>query len=162
MVSVDKAMHSLGPMSGYALPNATIPNTFAIILVYAQELFPLGYILYSWIFVFLVMSSISGLKNLGIRFLWLTVYKIRPHSTKPQALVIIHFNISLICKLTMAWISRFWCLWILSLSPWPSAWSFSQRFRITRRTDHKTTPLMSPPTGYPQKSSRDVLEWMHQ
>lgn len=52
-----------------------------------QELFPLDYILYSWIIIFFVMCSISGLKNLGIRFLWLTVYKIKPYSTKPQALV---------------------------------------------------------------------------
>jgi RsiW-degrading membrane proteinase PrsW (M82 family) len=30
--------------------------------------------------------------DLNFRFLWLTVYKIRPHSTKPQALVSGSFN----------------------------------------------------------------------
>ncbi len=126
-----------------------------------QELFPLDYILYSWIFVFLVMCSISGLKNLGIRFLWLTVYKIKPYSTKPQALVIGFSRYSSIWKLTFGPISRFWCLWILYLSRWLSAWSLSPWFRIIRLMGHKTTLSMSPVPGYPQKWSRGVLALMH-
>ena len=64
-----------------------MPNPIDIVLVWAQAVFPLDYILYSGMILFLVMCAITGVKDLGIKFLWLTVYKIKPHMTKPQALV---------------------------------------------------------------------------
>ena len=67
--------------------NGTLPNPIDIVLVWAQAVFPLDYILYSSMILFLVLCSVSGVKDLGIRFLWLTVYKIKAHYTKPQALV---------------------------------------------------------------------------
>lgn len=67
LTSVDKAMHSLGPRHGYILQNGTLPNPVDIILVYAQDVFPLDYILYSGIILFFVFCSMSGVKNIGIR-----------------------------------------------------------------------------------------------
>ena len=37
----------------------------------------MDYILYSGMVLFLVFCSMSGVKNMGIKFLWFTVYKIR-------------------------------------------------------------------------------------
>ena len=67
LTSVDKAMHSLGPSEGYVLVNGTLPNPMDILLVYAQDIFPLDYILYSLMIVFFVLCSMSGIKNIGIR-----------------------------------------------------------------------------------------------
>ena len=42
------------------------------------------------------MTSISGVNQIGIRFMWLPLYKIRPHGTKPQALTIMSLILILI------------------------------------------------------------------
>jgi LMBR1 domain-containing protein 1 len=46
-------------------------------LVFCRSLFPLDYILYTIIVLFLLFCSMSGIRNIGIRFLWINVYKIR-------------------------------------------------------------------------------------
>ena len=82
-----------GPKSGYILQNGTLPNPVDIILVYAQSVFPLDYIMYCIMILFFLFCSISSIQTIGIRFLWLSVYKIRAQKTKPQAIVLMCLNI---------------------------------------------------------------------
>ena len=96
LTNIDKAMHSKGAKSGYILKNGTLPNPTDKLLVYAQNAFPLDYILYFQIVLFFVISSIFGVKQIGIRFVWLSVYKIRAHATKPQALALMSLTLILI------------------------------------------------------------------
>lgn len=95
LTSVDKAMHS-DARSGYVLKNGTLPNPVDIVLVFAQAAFPLDYVLYSGIVLFFVFSSMSGVKKIGIRFLWLPLYNIKAHSTRPQALALMALTLLLI------------------------------------------------------------------
>ena len=46
--------------------------------------------------LFFLITSISGVKRIGIRFMWLLLYKIAPHSTKPQALALMALTLILI------------------------------------------------------------------
>ena len=55
--AVDKALHSLGPRSGYFLPNASLPNPVDAVLVLAQRAFPLDYIVYSGMVLFFLLRS---------------------------------------------------------------------------------------------------------
>jgi len=96
LTSVDKAINGLGPQSGYVLDNATLPNPVDSVLVYAQSVFPLDYVIYSGMVLFFLFSSMSGLRQIGIRFLWLSVYKVRSGRTKPQAIVLMCFNLTFI------------------------------------------------------------------
>ena len=96
LTSIDKAINSMGPKSGYVLKNATLPNPVDTLLVYAQSVFPLDYIIYSGMILFFVFSSMSGIKNVGIRFMWLSVYKIRAGKTKPQAILLMCMNLMFI------------------------------------------------------------------
>lgn len=89
LTSVDKAMNSLGPKHGYVLVNGTLPNPMDLLLVYSQDVFPLDYILYCGLVLFFVFCSMSGVKDLGIRFFWLTLYKIRASRTPPQAMLLL-------------------------------------------------------------------------
>ena len=82
-----------GPKSGYILQNGTLPNPVDIILVYAQSVFPLDYIMYCTMILFFLFCSITGIQTIGIRFLWLSVYKIRAQKTKPQAIVLMCLNL---------------------------------------------------------------------
>ena len=84
LTQIDRAMHSDGAKTGYLLKNASLPNPVDLLLVYAQEAFPLDYIMYGGIVLFFIFSSIYAVKVIGIRFMWLSLYKIKAHSTKPQ------------------------------------------------------------------------------
>ena len=94
--SIDKAINSGGAKTGYMLINGTLPNPLDLTLVYAQDVFPLDYIIYIALILFFVFSSMSGVKAVGIRFLWLPLYKIRPYATKPQALSLMALTLILI------------------------------------------------------------------
>ncbi|KAL3867711.1 hypothetical protein ACJMK2_040577 [Sinanodonta woodiana] len=89
LTNIDKAMHSQGYQTGYALPKRTLPNPVDIVLVFCQQVFPLDYILFSALVLYLVFCSMSGVRNIGIWFFWLRMYKIRPRHTRPQALLML-------------------------------------------------------------------------
>ena len=83
----------LGPKSGYILQNGTLPNPVDLLLVEAQSVFPLDYIIYCVMILFFLFCSMTGIQTIGIRFLWLSVYKIRGQKTKPQAIVLMCLNL---------------------------------------------------------------------
>lgn len=87
LTNIDKAMHSVGYKSGYALPKRHLPNPVDIALVYCQKVFPLDYIMMVAIIAYFVLCSMSGIRNIGVWFLWIKMYKIRPRRTSPQGLL---------------------------------------------------------------------------
>jgi len=88
LANLDKALHSDGPMTGYTLQNTTLPNPLDMLLVLAQQVFPLDYVLYTILILFLLSCSMSGIANVGIRCFCLTFYKIRAWSTLPRGLLL--------------------------------------------------------------------------
>ena len=95
LTNVDKALHSTAK-AGYVLRNGTLPNPMDIALVLSQRAFPLDYILYLGLVIFFVVTSINGVVRIGIRFLWLPLWRIKPHGTKPQALALMSLILILI------------------------------------------------------------------
>lgn len=93
--NIDKAIHS-SARQGYILKNGTLPNPMDITLVELQRVFPLDYLLYIFMVIFFVVTTISGLQGIGIRFMWLPLYAIRPHRTKPQGLALMALSLLLI------------------------------------------------------------------
>lgn len=87
LTNIDKTMNSLGPKLGYALPKSTLPNPVDIVLVFCQKVFPLDYILFAALVVYLVISSMAGIRHIGIWFFCLRMYKIRPRRTRPQGIL---------------------------------------------------------------------------
>lgn len=75
--NVDKALHSLGPKMGYALPQRTLPNPIDIILQYAQRVFPLDYVIILLLVLHLFLSSMAGIRELGVWCLCIRAYKVR-------------------------------------------------------------------------------------
>lgn len=88
LTNIDKAMNSLGPKMGYTLKERSLPNPIDITLVFMQKIFPLDYLLLFIITWFLVLCTISGIRNLGIRILFVKMYKLRVRRTKPQGLLL--------------------------------------------------------------------------
>ncbi|KAI0232159.1 putative lysosomal cobalamin transporter, partial [Lamellibrachia satsuma] len=91
LTNVDKLLHSLGPKMGYALPVRKLPNPIDIVLVYAQRVFPLDYILIAGFVLYLFLCSMAGIQRLGIWFCCIRVYKVRVRRTRPQGLLFLCF-----------------------------------------------------------------------
>ncbi|XP_041357046.1 probable lysosomal cobalamin transporter [Gigantopelta aegis] len=89
LTNIDKAMHSLGYKLGYALPRRHLPNPIDIVLVLCQQVFPLDYILMVGVIAYFIFCSMSGIRNIGVWFLWIRMYKIRPRHTRPQGLLML-------------------------------------------------------------------------
>lgn len=108
LFSIDKAFHSLGMKMGYALPNSTILNPIDFVLIKLQTVYPLDYILIIVFSFVLVMYSIYGYVQIGIRFLGIKVtskfctrfgsnhhlfslklYNIVPKRTPPQGMLML-------------------------------------------------------------------------
>jgi len=96
LTNVDKALHSGGPRTGYALQNSSLPHPVDLLLVLAQQVFPLDYVLYSLLVLFLLSCSMSGISNLGIRCFCLLLYKIRAWRTPPRGLLLLVLSLMFI------------------------------------------------------------------
>jgi LMBR1 domain-containing protein 1 len=60
-------------------------------LTLAVGVFPVDYILISFIVYFFVICTMAGVKSLGVRFCHLRLYKIRPRRTVPQGILFFAF-----------------------------------------------------------------------
>ncbi|XP_052777105.1 probable lysosomal cobalamin transporter [Mya arenaria] len=96
LTNIDKTLaNGLGPKSGYALKKPTLPNVVDIVLVFCQQVFPLDYIVFGLLALYLVFSSMTGIRDLGIWFFCLRMYKMRPRRTPPQGILMMCFILML-------------------------------------------------------------------
>ncbi|KAG9493753.1 hypothetical protein GDO78_001562 [Eleutherodactylus coqui] len=85
--NLDKALHSAGIDTGFVLFGTNITNPLNILLPILQRVFPLDYILITIIIMYFFFTSMAGIRNMGIWFFWVRLYKIRRERTRPQALL---------------------------------------------------------------------------
>ncbi|XP_069829583.1 lysosomal cobalamin transport escort protein LMBD1 isoform X2 [Dendropsophus ebraccatus] len=85
--NLDKALHSAGIDTGFVIFGTNITNPLNILLPVLQRVFPLDYILITVIIMYFFFTSMAGIRNMGIWFFWIRLYKIRRERTRPQALL---------------------------------------------------------------------------
>ncbi|XP_043919828.1 lysosomal cobalamin transport escort protein LMBD1 [Protopterus annectens] len=85
--NLDKALHSAGFNSGFMIFGTNLTNPLNMLLLDLQIVFPLDYILIAVITLYFVLTSMAGIREMGIWFFWMRLYKIRPGRTRPQALL---------------------------------------------------------------------------
>ncbi|XP_012672561.1 lysosomal cobalamin transport escort protein LMBD1 [Clupea harengus] len=85
--NLDKALHSAGFSSGFVVFGTNLTNPLNELLLALQPVFPLDYVLITVITMYFVFTSMAGIRNMGIWFFWVRLYKIRPKRTRPQALL---------------------------------------------------------------------------
>ncbi|RPB18980.1 hypothetical protein L211DRAFT_671042 [Terfezia boudieri ATCC MYA-4762] len=89
LTAIDKVTNSpCGKRCGYILPHTEIFNPVNAIFVSASKFFPLDYALTLILVLDLFVSTIVGISFVGIRFLWVTFFKVRKGRTRPQGLLI--------------------------------------------------------------------------
>ncbi|NXM33334.1 LMBD1 protein, partial [Oxyruncus cristatus] len=85
--NLDKALHSAGFDSGFIILGTNLTNPLNMLLPVLQRVFPLDYILITTIVMYFIFTSMAGIRNMGVWFFWIRLYKIRRGKTRPQALL---------------------------------------------------------------------------
>ncbi|EUC45196.1 hypothetical protein COCMIDRAFT_26606 [Bipolaris oryzae ATCC 44560] len=97
ITGIDKAKNSIcGAHCGYILGHINIFQPLNWILVKSSKVFPIDYVLFLLLVLFFFSASVVGIATVGIRFLWITIFKIRKGHTSPQALLMATVLLTLI------------------------------------------------------------------
>ena len=88
ITGIDKAKNSVCKhRCGYLLGYINIFQPINWIFVQSSKVFPIDYVIFLLLFLFFFSASVVGIATVGIRFLWLTIFRIRKGHTSPQALL---------------------------------------------------------------------------
>jgi len=88
ITSIDKSKNSVcGKSCGYILTKINILNPINWLFVATSRVFPIDYVLALILVLDLFIASVVGTAFVGIRFLWVSLFEIRPGHTKPQGLL---------------------------------------------------------------------------
>jgi len=91
LTNIDKAANSgtfCGSQCGFILAYPKVFNPLDYMLTELSKYFPLDYIVLGLIIFYIFFTTLSGIIQIGVRFLWVNLYKIRRGSTPPQGLLL--------------------------------------------------------------------------
>ena len=85
---IDKIKNSVcGKSCGYLLGETKIFNPINWLLTLTSKVFPIDYIIFLLLTMLFFTASVVGIATIGIRFLWVTLFKIRQGHTTPNAML---------------------------------------------------------------------------
>lgn len=97
ITGIDKAKNSVCKTScGYILGHTNIFQPINWIFVVSSKVFPIDYIIFLLLVLLFFSSSVVGIATVGIRFLWVMLFRIRKGHTSPQALLMATVMLTLI------------------------------------------------------------------
>ncbi|ORZ07018.1 hypothetical protein BCR41DRAFT_360490 [Lobosporangium transversale] len=76
-----------GAPCGYILTHPNLPNPLNLLFLELSPFFPVDYILMLMIILYMFWATTKGIISIGIRFLWVNLYKFRRAATQPQGLL---------------------------------------------------------------------------
>ncbi|KAI9321887.1 hypothetical protein BX666DRAFT_1906684 [Dichotomocladium elegans] len=88
---VDKIMDTsiCGSKCGYVIHHPELFNPVNFIFVKLAKVFPLDYLFMVILIVYFFLATLTGIVSLGVRFFWITFFRIRRNATMPQGLLIL-------------------------------------------------------------------------
>lgn len=88
ITGIDKAKNSICKSHcGFLLAEINIFQPVNYMLVKTAKVFPIDYIIFLFITMLFFSASVIGIATIGIRLLWITIFRIRKAHTSPQALL---------------------------------------------------------------------------
>lgn len=87
LVNIDRILHGAGPKQGYVLLHPEIFNPLQYVYVKLQDLVFIGPMPLLMVTCFLLIATISGIRNLGLWFLLARLHRVKVGRTQPQALL---------------------------------------------------------------------------
>ncbi|KAI8375992.1 uncharacterized protein BYT42DRAFT_498946, partial [Radiomyces spectabilis] len=86
---IDKITFSMcGRKCGYILTKTDLFNPMDYLFVQVERVFPLDLILVALFGLYYFLSTMAGVVRVGVRFLWITLYRIKQGATTPQGLLL--------------------------------------------------------------------------
>ena len=97
ITGVDKIKNSVCKTGcGYLLAHNKIFQPINWLMVLTSKIFPIDYIIFLAVVLIFFAASVVGIATIGIRFLWVTLFRIRAHHTSPQAMLMATVLLTLI------------------------------------------------------------------
>jgi len=97
ITGIDKARNSVCKAGcGYVLGHINIFQPINWVFVKSSKVFPIDYVLFLLLILLLFTASVVGIATVGIRFLWISIFKIRKGHSSPQALLLATVLLTLI------------------------------------------------------------------
>ncbi|KAF9111293.1 hypothetical protein BGX27_005132 [Mortierella sp. AM989] len=87
VLSIRRNEDMCGAPCGYIPTQANLPNPLNLLFLELSPYFPVDYILMVMIILYLFWATTKGIISIGIRILWITLFKIRRAATPPQGLL---------------------------------------------------------------------------
>ncbi|KAK3828861.1 MAG: hypothetical protein J3Q66DRAFT_323751 [Benniella sp.] len=88
ITSIDNLTEEVcGAPCGYILTRPHFPNPLNLLFLKLSPFFPVDYILMLMIILYMFSATTRGIISIGIRFLWVNMYKFRRAATQPQGLL---------------------------------------------------------------------------
>ncbi|KAL0476888.1 lysosomal cobalamin transporter [Acrasis kona] len=85
---IDRVIHSTcGIKCGFIIDKSYIFNPFDELLTVSSKVFPIDYIIFGVFLSFILIVSLVGLANIGLRFFFVKLYKLKYKRTAPQGLL---------------------------------------------------------------------------
>ncbi|CAG8625038.1 25792_t:CDS:2, partial [Dentiscutata erythropus] len=89
LTCIDKVKNSIcGTNCGFIINHPDIFNPLNFIFIEASYYFPIDYLFMVLLILYFFLGSVAGVVFIGVRFLWITLYKIRKNATPPQGLLL--------------------------------------------------------------------------
>jgi len=88
LTNIDKIQNSCGPPCGFITKYPKVANPIDLLLWNLAPYFPLDYIVLGSIILYVFACTLNGIIGIGIRFLWVHLFTIRPRQTPPQGLLL--------------------------------------------------------------------------
>jgi len=125
LTSIDKGVNSTnfcGSSCGFVLAYPEIFNPIDTLLTILESYFPLDYAMIALIVFYIFFTTLNGISQIGIRLLWMSLFKLKKGKTPPQALLMTAIILMLaILALNME---------VTTLAPQYASWG-SQKFLNT-------------------------------
>jgi len=89
LTNLDKLLNSeCGLSCGYVLTRPKKWNPLDAFLVVISKYFPMDYVAAGLVVLYIFFATLSGLTSIGIRALWILLYRIKARATRPQGLLL--------------------------------------------------------------------------
>jgi len=85
---IDKVTNSCGVKCGFFAQYPEISNPVDLLLWHLAPYFPMDYVVLGSLIGYIFFCTLNGVVKIGVRFLWVHLYDIKPRRTPPQGLLL--------------------------------------------------------------------------
>ncbi|CAF0900460.1 unnamed protein product [Rotaria sordida] len=87
--NINKCINFINFKQIFAQGNQTLPNPIDIVLTWTGKFYPISYIFLTGLMVYIILTSLYGLQQIGIWYFWIRMYRFSRGGTKPQAILML-------------------------------------------------------------------------